>query len=202
MSDEEIIYDDDEWEEDVNPEEYESAKNELRKRCKKAGIEVRDVEGSEDDEPALELSLPCARDKRILTVWDYDDAKKLLNVPFEKYNFLAEYSAICCYSENEIEASVRPLGPFSIRMAYRRLFGDMFNEEDLKEGKFSIELQPDSGKTGPIIVLGPASDALRAMTRGLSQLRRLSIKLSNTGAVQHDHAQPYLKRWQTLYFFK
>ncbi|WP_212630142.1 hypothetical protein [Pseudomonas sp. KB-10] len=201
MSDEEITYDDKDWEEHIDPEKYEATKTELRKRCDKAGIEIRETDGLEDNEAALELSFPCARDKRTITLWDYDDVKKILNIPFEKYNFLAGYSAICSYSENEIEASVRPLGQFSSRSVYRRLFGDMFDDEELREDNFSIELQPDAGNRGPSIVLGPASDALRAMS-GPSQMRRLSIKLSNTGVTQHDQAQSLLEKMANSLFFQ
>jgi hypothetical protein len=202
MSDEEITYDDEDWEEDIDPEEYETAKTELRKRCEAADIGIRETEGFEEDETALELSFPCAREKRTLTAWDYDDVKKILSVPFEKYNFLADYSAICSYSDNEIEASVRPLGLVNTRMTYRRLFGDMFDDEEIRENNFSIELQPDSVNTGPTIVLGSASDALRAMTHGPSAMRRLSIKLSNTGVTQHDQAQSLLEKMANSLFFQ
>ncbi len=202
MSEQEIEYEEEDWaDEPVDPQQLEEAQNELRARCDAAGITVEETEGMEEGDTALELSFPCGRNKRTHILWDYDDIKRILAVPFEKYTFIDGYRAICSYSDNTIEAQIRPMGPFSPRLAIRRLFSDRFDEDDLRAENYSIDLTPDKGVDGPQVSVGPSTQDFRAINRGPS-LGNLSLKLVNTGLSHHDQSRSLLEKISNSLFFQ
>lgn len=201
MSGQEIEYEEESWfDEPVDPQLLAEAIKELRERCDKAGISVKETEGLEEHEIAFELSFSCGRNKRTQTLWDYDDIKSLLAVPFEKYTFIDGYRAISSYSDNTIEAQIKPIGPFPPRSIIRRLFGDRIDEDDLRAEKYGIELVPDEGG-GPKVSIGPATPEFRAISRGPS-FGNLSLKLSNSGISQHDQARSLLEKISNSIFFQ
>lgn len=201
MNDENAFVDDEEDETPVDPAEVAAARNELERRCKDANIELRDSEGFVGEESVIEVGMPAARDKRWVYLFDFDDIRNFLAVPFEKYVFVGDYSAICSYSDSVIEAAIRPLSNYSPRLISRRLFSQIAKEGEASEEELSITLSPEGITGAPTIKIGPASIVLKNLTRGLSG-NRLSLRLSGVRVTQHDRALSLLEKIANSIFFQ
>jgi hypothetical protein len=190
-------FDDDEIEESVDPVELDAAKKELERRCKEANIAITESEPFEDEQISLEVGFPSGREKRWIYLYDLDGIKRLLDIPFEKYFFIGGYNAIGSYSDNEIEAAIRPLGPVGTN-ALKRLFSKELTESDVNDMDFQISLDPIT--VGPTITIGPSSDNFRRLIRG--PINRITMKLTKAGVGQHDQAISFLERVSNSLFFQ
>ena len=202
MSEEDVFVDEEEFEAPANPEEVAAARKELERRCKEANIELRESEGFIDGETVLEVGMPAARETRWVYLFDLEDMKRFLSIPFERYVFLEDYAAICSYADAEIEAVIRPLNSYSPRILYRKLFSVAAKDDDIPEDELiRIVLSPETSSGTPEIIIGPASDTLKSLSRGLIR-HRLSLRLSGARVSQHDQALSLLEKISNSLFFQ
>jgi hypothetical protein len=124
MTDADSLFEDDDFKETIPSAEFAAAKKALTERCKLADLDLEAVAGL-DEESGLRIGMKCGRSIRWLYCFSHERVKMLLSIPFERYVFLSDLEAICCYEEGIIEAGIRSVSPAlgSMSSAYRRLFG-------------------------------------------------------------------------------
>lgn len=177
--------------------------DELRRRCSEAKIAFEERPGFEGG-TYLILQLPNGRDQRPVPVVSGRDAKRLLEVPFERLVFLGNYLATADYSDGSIEAVIRAntQAAAANTMIYRRLFGvDPFGRSSPPELK-PIELTPPQEGAQIRISMGTMSRALQALTdRRVPRLGSPSLRITNTAVKTHDAAVALLERVSNALFF-
>jgi hypothetical protein len=198
--------DDDEIEAEVpSIGEVKLLREQLEARCKEAKLPIEDTEGYEDGQIACRVGIPCGRDRRWLHCWEFDDYRRLLDVPFEQYVFLHGLDALCNYQSGEVEASVKILaggtGGSRTLNVLSITFGIPASELAGREATPSIVLEsPDSDKKSTI-TLGAPSRELAVLTRSGTP-PSLSLKIARGGLKQHDQALELLRRTSDALFFQ
>jgi hypothetical protein len=200
VTDKKSIIEPDEHEAKIGSKKWTGIITELETRCKNANIEC-EVETDKDfDETFATIKLPEGREKRSLNFGAIKDIRKFLSIPFEKYIFLSGYSAICSYTDREIEALISPLRSLSLRAIFVSLFGRVKLGQSLVKLDKKIILSPPQDITGPEISIGFASDKLNILTQVYDE--RLSFKLRRIEVSQHDQALSILEKISNSLFFQ
>lgn len=197
MSEEEILVDDEK--KDVDPKEYERAKSELKNRCEKANLILREEEEPfKDGIKYLVLELPSGRDKRSYAIWDYANLEQILSIQFENFVFLNPYEAICSYENGTIEALVTTIDRIPTSFLRRRLLGRRGMGED-KTSELDLEVLSKDGEKK--LNLSPVSKEIEILCSG-ARRSMLSLKLSGIRVGRHDDAVRILSRMADAFFFQ
>lgn len=203
MAEEKISEIVEEDEKNVDLKAYVEARSALEERCKASDIEIVEHE-LVDGEKYLSIGMPNGKEKRWISLFGLERINELIAVPFEKFTFLGDYSAICSYELGQIEAAIRGLRPMSIRMAMRQLFEDSYQDieqEDDKERSIELHSEKESGKVQ--MRIESSSDILKAISRGpSSRTRSLSIYIEGVSVSRHDHALKLLNKLSNSLFFQ
>jgi hypothetical protein len=176
--------------------------DELIRRCKDVGFETK-VDPQQSESEYIEISVPAGREKRLIYLIGDIDWRRFLAKPFERYNLLSDYYAICSYEDATIEADVRPLVS-SRDMVRSRLFSRSVATASASNHDISpIILSPES-REGIEITLGPASETLKSFfPYDLDDPRdAISVRLSGARVFQHDQAVSLLERVSNSVFFQ
>lgn len=183
-------------------DEFEALLKKLQKRCRDTKIIIKE-DVDPEDEPYLILSFPCGRETRKIYCFSTSKAKKILSIPFERYIFLNDYTAICSYDDGIIEAAIDSLenrvGPSFI---YRRLFGQRidFEETDLEE--LIIDIKNEEGDEELQISIGPMSKSLQALTPPRLKPYHPSLKIEGAQVARHNQALNLLEKISNSIFFQ
>lgn len=201
MSDPDLPFDDVD-EPEPSSAETQLLRSQLEARCKAASIPYEEVEGFEDDDVACQISLPCAREKRWVHCSEHSDYVQLLAIQFESLVFLAGFDAICSYTTNSIEASVRPVTSLApMRMALSRLLPLSTSGGNEDWETFCIELA-SAGDPATKIRLSRSTPELRALMGRPTGPSSLSLKVTRPGIATHDGAIELLRRVADALFFQ
>ena len=185
-----------------NHSEYAKVRAALEKRCRDADTKCDPLEYEEEeyDEPSLVVEMRRGREAREILLQDVQDIKEFLAVPFERYIFLGDYEAVCCYEENSIEAGVRPVPPVKTLFLYRRLLGQHIDDAALIKGEnISLELKRSVPPSNQRITIGPASTILNTLCQSSPPL---SLKIDGIQVARHDDAVDLLERIADSLFFQ
>ncbi len=175
--------------------------DQLEERCKASNLTIeRGVD--EDDEEFVRVQIPNGRETRDRDFWEIERLTRFLDVSFEKYVFLGDYTAITSYNDSYIEAilqtrSTRPGGSLA------RVFGVVPIDEDVVDEPIRI-VDDDSASVCEIVV-GECSDDLfglggiPAFPRGQ---RRWSLQITGIDVSTHDEALNVLERVSNSLFFQ
>src|SRR5215471_8740007 len=141
---------------------------EFKRRCAAANLNLTELSETSGEQPAFRLAMKCGRELRSLYIPPDKTLTKLLSIKFENYAFLAGFDAICSYSDDIIEAAVRPLDAIRLSPLVRRFSASL---------EFVIE-SPQSGF--PRIELSRASDVFITLMRGprVWTSRLLTLKIT------------------------
>lgn len=197
MSEDLIVDDIDDLEEQQNPEEYLELQQKLLERCNDAGIEA-EIREFFDDETYVAVGLPNGREKRWTSFSSVEAIRTVLDIEFEKYVFIGDFVAIADYSENFIEAVVRPITSISRRFLYRRIFGELSEEETLEP----IVLEEDYLGRKVKIELGESTEVMKLLARGPNRNGGISIKISGVNITQHNKSLEILRKLSDSLFFQ
>lgn len=170
----------------------------LLKRCKDANIET-EVKEYFDGNTYVAIGMPNGRDKRWISAVSSESIKEILGFEFEKYSFLGDFVAIANYSENTIEAVIRPINGMPRQFLHRRIFGE------ISEGEVVEPIALEENYLGrPIKVeLGEASDQMRVLAKGpFGRNGALSIKISGINISQHNQSLQILRKLSDSLFFQ
>lgn len=199
MSHEEVFVDtevEDEDEITEDPAEFAAASAELKKRCVAANIECE--EHGDEDFKYVTAMLPAGREKRPVNLFDSDDIRKVLSVPFERYTFLGNYLALCSYEDGVIVAGIRILPSPSSRLFWRSAGG-----QDEGSDRKLIKILFGPGSDDPQITIGQAqSDLAVLLPPSFRSDRGIVLKLERVRISQHDHALKLLERISNALFFQ
>lgn len=198
MSEDLMIDDIEDTEEQENPKELAELQSILVKRCKDAGIES-EIKEYFDGDTYITVGIPNGREKRWTPFSSIDSVKEILNTEFENFVFLGEFVAIANYLENSIEAVIRPINGMSRNILHRRIFGELVDGDDLEP----IILEEDYLGRNIKIELGEASEIIRLLARGpFGRQGALSIKISGVNISQHNKSLEILKKISDSLFFQ
>jgi hypothetical protein len=178
------------------------AKDALLARCKAAGFPFKEAILS-TNEKTIKLGMNCGRNVRWLIARSIDDVNNLLSIPFEKFIFLSDYEAVCCYELGLIEAAIRPIpaGFLPSSFALRRLFNTA-NDPNFNIQSVQILLSPPQGGM-PQIELSSESEFFTKLVLGLGpRPARLTLKLNGCRVATHDQALSLLKKTADAVFFQ
>lgn len=190
-------------EEDVEPiapvEEVLQAKATLQSRCKEAGLELKE-EIRDDGSSYLKVGMKCAREQRWLPLISEESILRIISIPFENYIFISGHEAICSYSDEIIEAAIRPLGNMPSSFVYRKMFGlEGNNSTEIFE---AVKLEINPRQPGlPKIEISPASDNFAMLVRSPNR-SRITLKLSGCKISTHDQAALLLRKVADASFFQ
>jgi hypothetical protein len=174
--------------------EFDSLWTELEARCKAASIKVEQRKDFEEDR-YVRLYLPAGRQTEPIALFTLQQIKSLLLIQFEKYVFLGDYAAICCYEDKVIEAAIT--GPFLAGLL-RQISGIRPNPAQPGDSISSLEV---SNPMGPEkLFLGPGTPALTALT-GNSTMRP-AFRIEGVAVSRHDDAVEILERIGNAFFFQ
>lgn len=142
-----------------------------------------------------DLELPNGREKRSMSFFNSYSLSKLLQIHFEKYTFLGDYEAICCYQDSVIEAPIRSVGARGLaelrRIIQRK---DDPNTEAIEDSSPLISLSSDGEHGGKRIVVGPASEEAKILAkRGFIGRQTTSLRLEGFKVSTHDEALDVLE---------
>lgn len=166
----------------------------LKQRCDDAGIEFIERE-YEDGQKFTSIRLPSGREKRVVPA-SGQRAKDLLEIEFEKFVFLSNIEAICCYREQYIEAGIR--GYPSTFSLLRRLEA-FFEKNPSPDGLVSIS---SDDQNAPKVIIGYSSLEFYILTAGRVGGRNLSLKIIGGGFTGQEEAQNILKKIANSVGFK
>lgn len=201
MTDADSVFEEEEIETVVSPEQVVAAKRILSQRCEAAGITLEEVKVP-DEESGLRFGMKCGRNTRWLPLWSYEKIQKLLAISFEKYTFLSDLEAICSYTDGTIEAGIRPVGPVfgPPGILLRRLFGfDRPTERvDVEAAKI---VMPATQEGLPNIEISTASNEFRILSRSTGR-PGATLKLSGCHITTHDTALALLNKVAGAVFFQ
>jgi hypothetical protein len=195
-----IVDDEEEIEETQSKESAEERKKlleALQSRCNVAKLECGFVafEGGEAD---LRIEFPAGRAKRTVGVSSVESARNLLNIPFEKLNFIQEYEAICNYQDGYIEASIRPADSMPLSLAMRRIFGTV--RPDTAQEYIKLH-SPSAQSSGPTISIRTPSKEFRAISRRFGGTN-LTLRLDNVTIGTNEKASEILTKFANSLFFQ
>lgn len=178
---------------DVDVEDDQILKD-LKKRCEKVGIEVRERD-YEDGQKFTSILLPSGREKRVVPA-SGERAKNLANIEFEKFAFLPNLEAICCYSEQHIEAGIRGYpSPYF-------LFRQIEAHAERNPGSEGLVLVNENDQQAPKVVLGFPSREFEILTGTRATGRGLSIRIFGGGFAGQTEAEGLLKKLANSVGFK
>jgi hypothetical protein len=135
------------------------------------------------------LAMKRGRDTRNIYM-SSDGIVNLLSINFERFVFLSGFDAICSYTDDMIEAAVRPLGEAFLML---RRFASF------------LEFAIDPPQTGlPKIELSTPSRSFATLMRSsmLGSSRYLTLKITGGGVSTHDHALSLLRKTADAVFFQ
>jgi hypothetical protein len=181
------------------PEEVEEATNEIRARCKAATIPVEDAVRF-DGTKVFRLGLKNGREHRWLSLSKAEWAIGLCSIPFEKFVFLSDFQAICCYEEGYIEAGIRQIGTGigSSGLLFRRMFDDGAGGI-LKGAEACIVLRSEEEGL-PHVEISRMSEQFSKLV--LTPLVQLTLKIVGCRVATHDQALALLKKTADAVFFQ
>ncbi|MCU7917130.1 MAG: hypothetical protein KZQ95_02085 [Candidatus Thiodiazotropha sp. (ex Epidulcina cf. delphinae)] len=198
MSEDLMVDDLEEVEDQENPEELKRLQSDLLERCTSASLEA-EVKEYFDGDTYVSVGIPNGREKRWTSFGSAEAIKEILEIDFEKYVFLGDFVAIANYSENSIEAVVRAINGMPRSFLHKRLFGELSEEEDLEPIVLEQEYQGRNVK----IELGEASNSLRLLARGpFGRHGALSIRVTGLNINQHNRSLEILKKLTDSLFFQ
>ncbi|MCQ8849822.1 hypothetical protein NQT74_14645 [Alteromonas stellipolaris] len=184
--------------EEGNPEVLEELQKNLLERCKDAGIET-EIKDYFDGDRYVSVGMPNGREKRWTIFSSAESISEILRYEFEKYIFLGEFVAIANYSDNTIEAVIRPINGMSRSFIYRRIFGEIEEGEDIDP----IILEESYLGRAIKIEIGEASEILRLLAKGpFGRSGALSIKISGVNISQHNQSLQILRKLSDSLFFQ
>jgi hypothetical protein len=169
----------------------------LQSRCKLANIKFSKEKDPEGGDYCV-LELPNGREKRGFTLFNTTGLNKLLKIPFEKFTFLGDYEAVCCYEDSVIEAPIRTVGLRGLNDLKR-----LFQKQDETAAETAEDASPlfslsNPGEVGDKkVVVGPASEEAKILfKRGFGFLARqpISLRLEGFKIATHDEALDVLER--------
>lgn len=195
MTDVEVNYEDDEFEDlTVPPEILAEARERISTRCSAAGITFEEL-NDETGDPSYKFGFKCARSVRHVVVWDAEKLLDFLDVPFEEFCFLSDLDAICSYKDGVIEAGIRPVSfngsNISMSVIYRQLFGT-FPHAGFDSDAYKLVVSTE-GESPITIELSPASHCYKTISQHGSR-QSLTLKLSGLSIKQNDKAVDILQR--------
>jgi len=175
-------------------------------RCEKAGVEYGWEEWGFDEECHFIMHIKKGTSKHEISVFDVEEANKLLHVDFEKYVFVEGYGeAICCYDEGCVEAVVESIGPAAGKaLILSRLTGRDYDEvvEDMKAGRdVRLELVK-GGDKGVRVLIGDPSKTLLAIINYLEKRGVLSVRVEGLQISTNIEAAEQLGRVTNSLFFE
>jgi len=164
-------------------------------RCEKAGIEYG-LQEIAPEHAYLTISLQSGREKRTMPIFDLEDAKKLINVEFEKYVFIEGYEAICSYQDGSIEAYIKFLKPFRAEFALSKLLNIPYSQfKKMKKGDlvFEVRHQPDNKNPITIAISQPSNTILALTWRESDEESGLTIKIKGLEISNNNKAVAILQ---------
>lgn len=198
MSEDLTVDDIEDIEEQEDPEELAELQKNLLRRCKNAGIEA-EIREYFENETYVAVGMPNGRDKRWTSISSIEAINAWLNFEFEKYIFLGDFVAIANYSDNSIEAVIRPINGMPRSFVQRRIFGETPDGEEvepivLEENHLGREIR---------IEIGEATAPMRLLARGpFGRNGALSIKISGLNISQHNQSLQILRKLSDSLFFQ
>lgn len=196
------IEDFDEWFDDsevsISPEEVAAAKTIIEDRCKNSRLKLEEDETLGGNK-YLKLGIPCARDNRWIRLTD-EKIVQLSAISFEKYVFISGHDAICSYSDDLIEAGVRPAGMYP---ASNSLLKRLFPPSEDPDQHSVIILQPEQGENLPTIELSKASDTFLALCyRANFNPYKITLKIRAGRVKTNEQATKLLIKVANATFFQ
>lgn len=182
--------------------EISTLRAELEECCKASNIPFQEHEDF-DESSYITIELPSGRQKRTVYVFDLDDLKRLLSVPFERYRFLGNYVAICSYEDGIIEVAVRTLGGPNASVFYRRLLGRPIREMEVDPEDLIVTMEHPSVLKDTRVTLGPRSEPLATLSGVRVRPQRApALKIDGLQISQHDEALDLLDKIANSVFFQ
>lgn len=198
MSEDLTVDDIEDMDEQENPEELAELQEALLKRCNDANIEA-EVREYFDGDTYVAIGMPNGRDKRWTSISSSESINEILSFEFEKYNFLGDFVAIANYSENTIEAVIRPINGMPRSFVHRRIFGEISEGEEIEP----IVLEENYLGRPIKIEIGETSEPMRILARGpFGRNGALSIKISGINISQHNQSLQILRKLSDSLFFQ
>jgi hypothetical protein len=174
----------------------------LAERCEGTRLSLV-IERSESGDPVGRLDIPMGRDARKLAITEPQEARALLDVPFERHRYLAGYEAIASTDGDYIEAVIGPVEivPGAARMRFSRKFLPRGIGPESDAWPDPIRLADD--QRGIALELGQSSDLMGALaTRFRPRRRSASFKIRGLGVRTHDDAVRMLSAYSDSLFFQ
>jgi hypothetical protein len=197
MSENLMVEDIDDSDDQVNEIRLNNLQEKLIDKCKKAGIKS-ELKAYIDGDAYLAVEIPNGREKRLIVFSSVESIDKALSSDFEKYVFLGDYVAIANYELNTIEALIRPINGLSRNFLNRRLLGANEESDDIHP----IVLQ-EIGVGLASIEIGEPTEVLKLLARGpFGRSGALSIKISGINILQHNKSLETLRRITNSLFFQ
>lgn len=190
------------------PEPFRTSLRKLINRCEEAGIEYKIMKfplKKEEERRYLRIHVQSGRDKRIIIVFDSEDAEKLNKVEFEKYVFIPRYEAICSFEYGLVEAYIKLFRLIRTDTLFSRLLNVPHHEtRKMKKEDFVFEVRSQiQGKTPIIITISqPTSTALALTNRELDEESGLTVKISGLEITNSKEATDILEKLANSLFFE
>ncbi|MCV2220646.1 hypothetical protein [Pseudomonas mercuritolerans] len=179
-------------------DELEAVVSELEARCKASDIDF-EIDYDGDGDSIFNIGFKSGRARRVLSIWDQNELKDLIELDFENYVFLDGWQALCNYKAGTIEALLTvPGGPNSPFEIFRRLFGMMPRDTGATNAK--IVVGPES-EGGPTLKLSKVSKLMRALAEGTSPAS-VSLEISGVKVNGHDDALGLLMKISNSFLFQ
>ena len=175
--------------------------DELKARCKEAGIEL--VEEQDETRGIIRrtVHIKSGRGKRVLRVSNDNDARELLSIPFEHLTPLGDYAAYLDKENGFIEAIFRPLRRFYGYQWEKYLFAGSSSKESDDRSQLRVEIR-SSTPNKAIVISQPSQVAM--ILSGHDRIRQLglSMRIEGVQTKWHDPAVDILKRVADSFFFQ
>jgi hypothetical protein len=190
-----IAADEDSAEEiEIDTDDDDQAIIDLKRRCEKARIEVVERE-YEDRQTFTSILLPSGRETRTVPA-SGQRTKDLVDIEFEKFVFLPNLEAICCYREQYIEAAIRGYPTPFILVRW-------IEAQSERTPNFEgLVLVDENDQQAPKVVIGFRSREFDVLTGGRMLGRGLSLRVIGGGFTGHEEAQSLLRRIGNSVAFK
>lgn len=185
----------------ADPQAWDSAVAALELRATAAGMKCR-KEADSEGYRWLSIDIPAGRETREIRLYNSDDIRELLSVPFEKYRFLTDLNAVWSPEDDRIEGLTESLTRAGMSVAYRRLTGKNLAAVRAKPEEAIVSLPADPSGQGPVAEFGPASALLGAMASRGRTLTVAGLVLKGFGVKTHDQAKALLERFAHSLFFE
>lgn len=178
-----------------------------KRRLEAAGIEYRD-ESDWADDPALRVSMPSGRATRSLFL-AADDLERFEAIGFESIRFLEGLAAIINGDDGMIEARIRSVGRFPMRILLSRVpgarripdpLGGAHDEEVDEPGRaFGYEVRAERSRD-EWVAISPASAAFATLFRTNPSVTH-SLKIPCDPNISHDDALHLLRSVSHSFLF-